>query len=142
MAASVVYLNISFDFKKGGTHQVEYEPVLVSKEINSNIFGVKTENKFKSCQRDFEKLLIEYKTDKNQTVFVKCYKYLKCYSDLSHLPNWFDKEKLKTILIDYYDKIRDKNVSESTIPYKHAIELYDDTAVTSKPRIVPYAYRS
>ena len=70
----IVYLNFSVDLKEGGTHQVEYEPVLVSKEITSNIFGAKTENKFKSCQRDFEKLFIEYKTDKNQTVFIKCYK--------------------------------------------------------------------
>ena len=42
----IVYLNFSFDLKEGGTHQVEYEPVLVPLEINSNIFGVKTENKF------------------------------------------------------------------------------------------------
>ena len=53
---------------------MEYEPVLVSKEVNSNIFGAKTENKFKSCHNDFEKLFIEYKTDKNWTVFIKCYK--------------------------------------------------------------------
>ena len=70
----IVYFNCSFDLKEGGTHQVEYEPVLMSKEITSNIFGAKTENKFKSCQRDFEKLFIEYKTDKTQTVLIKCYK--------------------------------------------------------------------
>ena len=64
----IVYLNISFGLKERGTHQVEYEPVLVSKEINSNIFGANTENRFKSCERDFEKLFIEYKTDNNQTV--------------------------------------------------------------------------
>ena len=46
---------------------MEYEPVLVSKEMNSNIFEAKTENQFKNCHRDFEKLFIEYKTDKNQT---------------------------------------------------------------------------
>ena len=34
--------------------------------------------------------------------------------DLSHLQNGFDKGKLKNILIDYYNKIRDKNVNEST----------------------------
>ena len=45
--------------------------------------------------------------------------------DLSHLPDGFDKEKLKTIKIDYDDRIRDKNVSESTIPYEHTIQLYD-----------------
>ena len=48
--------------------------MLVLNKINSNIFGAKTENKFKSCQRDFEKLFLEYKTDKNQTVFIKYYK--------------------------------------------------------------------
>ena len=46
----------------------------MSKEINSNIFGAKTENDFKRCRTGFEKLFIEYKTDKNQTVFIKCYK--------------------------------------------------------------------
>ena len=45
----------------------------------------------------------------------------------------FAKQKLKTILIDCYDRIRDKNASESTIPYEHTIQLYDDTPVTSKP---------
>ena len=48
--------------------------------------------------------------------------------DLSHWPNGFAKDKLKTILIDYYDK--------------HTIQLYDDTPGTSKPRTVPYAYQS
>ena len=42
------------NLKEGGTHQVEREPVLVSKEINSNIFGAKTEKKCRSSQRDFE----------------------------------------------------------------------------------------
>ena len=36
--------------KKKGTHQVEYEPVLVSKEITSNIFDVNTENEFKTVR--------------------------------------------------------------------------------------------
>ena len=68
-----VYLNFSFDLKEGGTRQVKYKPVLVPKEINSNTFGAKTENKFKSYHRDFEKLFIEYKIDKNQSVFIKRY---------------------------------------------------------------------
>ena len=42
----------------------------------------------------------------------------------------------------YYDRIRDKNLSESTIPYEHSIQLYDDRPVTSKPRAIPYAYQS
>ena len=32
----ILYLNFSFDLKDGGTHQVEYEPVLPN-EMNSNI---------------------------------------------------------------------------------------------------------
>ena len=62
--------------------------------------------------------------------------------DLSHLSDGFAKQKLKTILIDCYDRIRDKNVSESTIPYEHTIRLYDDTPVTRKPWTVPYAYKN
>ena len=61
---------------------------------------------------------------------------------LTHLPNGFDKEKLKTILIDYYDRIRNKNVGKSAIPCKRTIKLYNDTPVTSKPRTLPYAYQS
>ena len=63
----------SFDLKEGRTHQVEYKPVFVSKEVNTNIFGAKTENKFKSCQWNFQKLFIEYKAGKNQSGFLKCY---------------------------------------------------------------------
>ena len=53
---------------------------------------------------------------------------------LSHLPDGFDKEKLKNILIDYYGRIRDKNVSESTNCMT--------TPVTSKLQRVLHAYRS
>ena len=41
----IVCLNISFNLKERRTHQVNNKPVLVSKEINSNIFGTKAENK-------------------------------------------------------------------------------------------------
>ena len=58
------------------------------------------------------------------------------------MPNGFDKEKLKTVLINYYDRIKNKNVSEGIIPYEHTIQLYDDTPVTSKPRTATYAYQS
>ena len=61
---------------------------------------------------------------------------------LTHLPNGFNKEKLKTILIDCYDRIRNKNVDKSTIPYERTIKLYDHTPVTGKPRTLPYAYQS
>ena len=54
----IVYFKFSFKLKEGQTHQVEHEPVLVSKKMNSNVFGAKTENKFKSRQKDFEKLFI------------------------------------------------------------------------------------
>ena len=46
---------ISVPLKQGGIHQVKYGPVLVSKELISNIFGKKTENKVKTCKRDFQK---------------------------------------------------------------------------------------
>ena len=109
----IVYLNFSFDLKEGRTHQVEYEPVLVSKEITSNIFGAKAENKFKSCQRDFEKLFIEYKTYKNQTVFIKCYEenYLLAaafieIAKVSFVP--VQRTKFKGKISQMFDKIPDK----------------------------------
>ena len=51
-------------------------------------------------------------------------------------------ENFKATLIDYYDRIRDKNLNDGTIPYKNTIKLCDNTPVTIKPRKVPYAYQS
>ena len=58
------------------------------------------------------------------------------------LPIGFDKGKLKTILFDYFDRIRDKNMIQSTIPYKHTIKLCDNRQVSSKSRTVLYGYQS
>ena len=44
---------------------LEYEPVLISKCVTSNIFDVKTENRFKSCFRDLQDSSLIYTTKEN-----------------------------------------------------------------------------
>ena len=80
--------------------------------------------KFKKGQRLAEITIAEYAENKPIGINSVCSNNFDIKEiDLSHLRNGFDKEKLKTILIDYYERIRDKNVNGSTIPYEHAIQL-------------------
>lgn len=46
--------NLKFKRNSGGEFVLEYEPFLVSAAVEGNIFGAKTENRFKSCTRDLE----------------------------------------------------------------------------------------
>ena len=66
---------MSFETENKQPYTLEYEPVLVSSKVKSNIFGAKTENRFKTCVRDLENATIVYTTrDQGETVKVKCYK--------------------------------------------------------------------
>ena len=67
----MAYTNISFITEKGLPFIVEYEPILISKDVTCNIFGAKTENRFASCQRgDIKNTKIAYVTDNLETI--KC----------------------------------------------------------------------
>ena len=71
----VVYLNLGLQTEEGHTYNLGYEPVFVSSQISSNIYGMKTEERFKSCLKDHENLTLVYSPrvgDENITI--KCYK--------------------------------------------------------------------
>ena len=71
----IVYLNLTFKRSNDSrNYTLEYEPVLISSEVTTCIYGAQTEEKFKSCHRDFEKSTICYVTKDNQTVDISCYK--------------------------------------------------------------------
>jgi len=70
----VAYLTLNFKKSDGVDYPVFYEPILVSRHVKSNILGAKTESRFKSCVRDFEKQTLVYTTRKDENVIVKCYK--------------------------------------------------------------------
>ena len=70
----MAYMNISFITEKGIPFIVEYEPILISKDVTCNIFGAKTENRFASCQRDITNTKIAYVTDHLETINVECYR--------------------------------------------------------------------
>ena len=70
----MAYMNISFITEKGLPFIVEYEPILISKEVTCNIFGAKTENRFASYQRDIKNTKIAYVTDNLETINVECYR--------------------------------------------------------------------
>ena len=71
----VVYLNLELQTEEGHIYNLEYEPVFVSSQISTNIYGMKTEERFKSCLKDHENLTLVYSPrvgDENITI--KCYK--------------------------------------------------------------------
>ena len=54
----VVYLNLGLQTAEGHTYNLEYEPVFVSSQISTNIYGMKKEERFKSCLKDYENLTL------------------------------------------------------------------------------------
>ena len=56
----VVYLNLRLQTEEGHTYNLEYEPIFVSWQISTNIYGMKTEERFKSCLKDHENLTLVY----------------------------------------------------------------------------------
>ena len=70
-----VYLNLGLQTAEGHKYNLEYEPVFVSSQISTNIYGMKTAERFKSCLKDHENLTLVYSPrvgDENITI--KCYK--------------------------------------------------------------------
>ena len=71
----IIYINLTFKTESGRPFTLEYEPVLVSSAVKCNIFGAKTENRFKSCSRDIDKGTITYRADTcEEPITVNCYK--------------------------------------------------------------------
>ena len=63
------------DRRRTYIYNLEYEPVFVSSQIVTSIYGMKTEEQFKSCLKDCENLTLVYSSrvgDENITI--KCYK--------------------------------------------------------------------
>ena len=71
----IAYLNLIFPNEEGNPYTLEYEPILVSSKVTCNIFGAKTENRFRACIRDSENSTITYTPkDSDTPVALKCYK--------------------------------------------------------------------
>ena len=61
--------------EEGHTYNLEYEPFFVSSQISTNIYGMKTEEQFKSCLKDNENLALVYSPrGGDETITIKCYK--------------------------------------------------------------------
>ena len=71
----VVYLNLKFKGVDGGDYTLEYQPVLVSSRITSNILGIYTEMQFKGTVRDQEnESIIFMPKDTKSGITVRYYK--------------------------------------------------------------------
>ena len=71
----IAYLNITFpvtDSKESYT--LEYEPILISSQVTTCIYGAQTEGRFKNCIRDLENSTISYTTKDSKNVSVTCYR--------------------------------------------------------------------
>ena len=51
----VAYLNLSLPNERNGQYALEYETILISCNVESNIYGAQTEEKFRECERDIER---------------------------------------------------------------------------------------
>ena len=73
----VAYLNIKFLREDGTSYILEYQPVLVSSAISSNILGMDTELNFKGAVRDHFNKLITFVPSSGDQVVIKYWKEKK-----------------------------------------------------------------
>ena len=92
----VAYLTINFKKSDGTDYPLFYEPVLVSRNVKSNILGAKTESRFKICIRDLDNQTLVYTTRQDERVVVKCYKeqlnITSAYIEVARTSVIFDNE--------------------------------------------------
>eukprot|EP00795_Rhopilema_esculentum_P008901 gene8901-16529_t len=73
----VAYLNIKFLREDGTSYILEYQPVLVSSAISSNVLGMDTELNFKGAVRDHFNNLITFVPSSGDQVVIKYWKEKK-----------------------------------------------------------------
>ena len=67
----IVYLNLVLSNEKGKTFELSNDPVLVSPQVSSNIFGFHSEEKFASCCRNSGDNIMMFPT---KSLKVKCFR--------------------------------------------------------------------
>ena len=67
----IVYLNLVLSNEEGETFELSYEPVLVSSQVPSNIFGFNSEEKFTSCCCNSEDNIMTFTKVSRQSLKVK-----------------------------------------------------------------------
>ena len=70
----IIYLNLVLSNGEGETFELSYEPVLVSSQVSSNIFGFNSEEKFTSVCRNSEENIMMFTTKSRKSLKVKCYR--------------------------------------------------------------------
>ena len=70
----VAYLNLEFQKPDGSLHIAEYEPVLVSPDVSTCTFGIKTALRFKETRRKQEDRTLTFLTADKQEIVVPFYK--------------------------------------------------------------------
>ncbi len=58
----VAYLNMKLITRYGSDYIIEYEPVLFTSAVNTCIFGIKTERRFKETHRNDENMTLTFVT--------------------------------------------------------------------------------
>ena len=93
----IVYLNLSFKTESGRLFTLQYQPVLISSAIKSNIYGAKTENRFveEICRK--ERFLIALM---NAKITLRCFKEKAlpstAYGEILHVAT-IAKNETKTV---------------------------------------------
>ena len=70
----IAYIYLELVTVDGTGHVLEYEPVLISSNISTNIYGIKTEERFKKCIKDYESSSIVFETKTGERLQISCLK--------------------------------------------------------------------
>ena len=70
----VAVLNLKLVTTEGFTHTLEYEPVLVTTAVDTCIFGIKTEMRFKEIRRSQEKMTFTFVTPESKEITIAYYR--------------------------------------------------------------------
>ena len=76
----VIFITIRLHDLNGITFDLKDEPVFVSKAIDTNIFGISTEERFRSVKRDNEQLRMTFTTKGGADVIVKFFRERQIWS--------------------------------------------------------------
>ena len=70
----VVYMNVNLVQEDGSYYLLEYEPLLVTSAVDSCIFGIRTEQRFKETHRKQDESTITFVPNEGEAVRVRFYK--------------------------------------------------------------------
>ena len=133
----VAHLNIEFKREDGTTYTLQYQPLLVSSKITTNILGMQTELQFKGAVRDQENRLLTFIPKDSDNITVKYWK-----EALDTQTAFVQVAKTTIIPTNGTKFVHSKLTNEPKYNLiEHEIKLKDHDPVSIPARRLPYSQR-